>query len=206
MIQNGLPIEDADTLDDARLPRAHRHTLVEMNQPVFMARRDAAHACAVDILKYDLVANSKECREELYQRCLDLLDEAQHTNSRSQVQQNTAVTHYLELLRNTVGACHALVKYEIMLVRETEEFSQLLGSASISSLQSTNDVFSASEMNIIDCIDSLTQLGLPLIKQDTDERTQGFHDSEKKRYKIARSEYSRLYARSKDLGDSGMLA
>jgi len=187
------------TVVDGRLPRAHRHTLIEMNRPVFTARRDAAHHRVMEILQRQMLTSTKEKRSELYGTCLRLLDEALSATRRSQVQKDSPVLHYLDLLSETVGACLALVRHELTLVQEAEEFSRLLGRETVEQLQTATDVFSASEMNVLDCIDGLRQFGGPIMAQDTKERRQRFDQEDRKRYQIALREYTAVYgSRSRD--------
>ena len=68
--RSGKAVRGAKTVP----PRIHRHTLIEMNRSVFTARRDAAHARAVAILRREIPGSAnKERRTALYTACVALL-------------------------------------------------------------------------------------------------------------------------------------
>ena len=175
------------------LPRVHRYTLIEMNCSVFTARRDAAHARAVQILRREVFGSTKERRTALYTNCVRLLEDAINDTQRSQIQQDTPLIHYLCLVRDTVRANLALVTHEINLSHEASEFSRLLGPKAIAEFQTAGDVFSHSEMGILHCIDGLLRFGEPLLARDTEERTAVFTDDDRRRYALARREYQTHY-------------
>jgi len=176
-----------------RTPRLHRLTLVEMNKPVFTARRNVAHERVVQVLRQHMLASSKEERTRLYKACLRLTSEALDATLRSQMQHDTPLVHYLELLRDTISASEALVKHEMTLVREAEEFRRILSDEFMQQFQLTDDVFSASEMNILDCIDNLLNFGETLLQQDTRARLSSFNADDQRRYDLARAEYEIYY-------------
>ncbi len=173
--------------------RVHRHTLIEMNYAVFTARRDASHERVLEVLRREMLASSKELRAELYAFCVRMLDEAVKSTQRSQVQSDSPVLHYLTLLRDTIAASQALVRHEMTLVRESEEFSRMLNEYVVNQLQTANSVFSDSEMNILDCIEDLLKFGEPILIQDSQERLKKFTDDDKRRYDTAVAEYRTYY-------------
>lgn len=174
--------------------RVHRHTLIEMNISVFTGRRDAAHERVVEVLRREMLASNKEARAKLYAFCGRLLNEAVQSTKRSQVLADSPVMHYLQLLRDTVGASEALVRHEMTLVRESAEFSKMLNQYVVTQLQTANNVFSDSEMNILDCIEDLLKFGEPILARDTQERLAIFNDEDKRRYELALTEYRAHYA------------
>ena len=87
--------------------RVHRHTLIEINLSVFTARRDAAHQSVLDILRRKMLSSNKEIREVLYSLCVRFLDDAIECTKRSQVQPDSPVLHYLNLLKDTISASMA---------------------------------------------------------------------------------------------------
>lgn len=173
--------------------RVHRHTLIEINLPVFTARRDAAHQGVLEILRHRMMTSSKELREVLYDVCVKLLDDAVECTQRSQVQADSPVLHYFNLLRDTIAASLALVRHEMTVGRESEEFSRILNEYVVNQLQTTNEVFSDSEMNILDCIEDLLKFGEPILQQDSDERCKNFIKDDKRRYNLAFDEYKQYY-------------
>ena len=54
---------------NAKSPRVHKHTLIEMNIAVFTARREAAHARVVEILRQEIFSGDKEKRIQDYTQC-----------------------------------------------------------------------------------------------------------------------------------------
>ncbi len=187
------PHDPRNAPSQGRPPRAHRDTLAEMNKSVFTARRQAAHERVVDILQRKMIISSKTKRARLYGLCLDLLDETLSASRRSQVQQETPVTHYLDMLRETVGACLAVLKHEMTLLQEAEEFTQLQDETSVRSISTSNDVFSDSEMNLLDCVDGQLRFGAPILAEDTNRRKAEFTEDEHRRYNLARAEYREYY-------------
>lgn len=177
----------------AKVPRVHRQTLIEMNLAPFTARREAAHQRAVQILRKEMIRSRKEERISLYQFCLNLLDEAILATRRSQTEQDTPVMHYLRLLRSTVSASFSLVRHELTMVREAEEFSRVLGPEIAAELQTAEDVFSAGEMNIHDCIDDLLKFGKPICARDTRNRKKRFTPEDNERYAEALQAYRAFY-------------
>ncbi|MCF7854399.1 MAG: hypothetical protein K9N51_06345 [Candidatus Pacebacteria bacterium] len=183
-----------ENTNTSRPARVHRHTLVEMNVSVFTGRRDAAHERVIDVLRREMLASSKELREKLYSFCGRLLEEAIESTQRSQIEADSPVLHYLTLLRDTIGASQALVRHEMTLVRESEEFSNMLNQYVVTQLQTANNVFSDSEMNILDCIEDLLKFGEPILARDTEERLAHFNEDDKARYNLALKEYRSHYA------------
>jgi len=179
----------------AKVPRVHRQSLVEMNLAPFTARRDAAHQRAVQVLRKEMIRSRKEERIALYRFCLKLLDEAILATRRSQTDQDTPIMHYLQLLRDTVSASFALVRHELMMVREAEEFSRILGPETAAELQTADDVFSAGEMNIHDCIDDLLKFGKPICERDTRNRKKRFSPEDNERYAETLRAYKAHYRR-----------
>jgi hypothetical protein len=175
-------------------PRVHRHTLVEMNRPVFTARRDAAHARALEVLRHRIEGGSKEQRAAWYSDCLRLVEESMRSTLRSQIVQDSPLVHYLRLLREILKAQLALVSHEITLARETEEFSRLLGQETVSRLLEDAHLISASERFVLDSIRNLLEFGEPLRAQDTQERQRDFTEDDYRRFDQALAEYSHHYS------------
>jgi len=168
-----------------------------MNRPVYTARRDAAHICAVDILRRATGARGKARRAALYQACLSLLEDGLTATRRSQMQQESFVTHYLQLLRETVSANLALVTHEMRLRQEASEFSRLLGPDTLAQFQTATDVFTASEKKILKSMNDLLAVGETIIARDRDKRRSTFSADESRRYELALREYQEFYRRSK---------
>jgi len=173
--------------------RIHRHTLMEMNYAVFTARCKVAHDRVLDILQRELFANPKEQRIKLYKRTLRMLKDAIMSIQRSQTQQDSPLIHYLQLLKETISANLALVKHEVTLVQEAGTFSEILGEDMVAQFQSTSDVFSNSEMNILDCIDDLLRFGKPIVEQAFTKRVAKFSPDSRRRYYLALAEYKAYY-------------
>src|SRR6056297_1203456 len=165
--------------------RVHRHTLIEMNISVFTARRDAAHERVLDILRREMLASTKELREDLYSLCCRMLDDAIQCTRRSQVQADSPVLHYFSLLRDTIAASQALVRHEMTIAEESEKFASMLNEYVVAQLETANDLFSDSEMNILDCIEDLLKFGEPILQQDAEERLKSFSQDDKRRYDLA---------------------
>ena len=177
----------------SNLSRLHGQTLIEMNTSVFTARRDAAHERVLTVLRRDMQTSNKELRVKLYRFCAELLEEAAQCTRRSQVQADSPVLHYINLLRGTLASSQALLEHEMRLVREKTEFSRMLNEQVLSQLQTANDVFSNSEMNILDCIDEMLKFGEPILAQDSQERLKAFSDDDRRRYETAVAEYRRVH-------------
>lgn len=176
-----------------RPPRVHRQTLVEMNVSVFTARRNAAHQYVIDILHHDMLHKEKKERRKLYLLCGILLEEALMCTRRSQLQIDSAVVHYLGLLRDTINALEALLRHEIKLTHESRELSGMLNQYVLSQLQSGDRIFSDSEANVLDCIEDLIKFGNPIMSQDSQERIKNFSDEDRRRYDLALQEYQAYY-------------
>ena len=175
------------------LPRIHRHTLVEMNQSVFTARRDIAHERVVTLLRERLHPASREERAACYRLCGRLIEDALMATRRSQIQRDSPLIHYLRLLKETLQAQLALINHELMLVREARELSRLLGEKIIAELQTASDRFSTSERNILEAIGDLLKFGAPILTKDTGERLETFSDDDRRRYEVAREEFRQFY-------------
>jgi len=174
--------------------RVHRHTLVEMNRSVFTARRDAAHARALAVLRDQIEGGSKEQRAAWYDDCLRLVEEAVRSTQRSQIAQDSPLIHYLRLLRDILKAQLALVSHEITLARETEEFSRLLGREMVARLLEDMHLISDSERIVLDSIRNLLEFGEPLRSRDTQERQREFTDDDFRRFNQALGEFGRHYS------------
>jgi hypothetical protein len=177
------------------VPRLHRQTLIEMNIAVFTARRDAAHERVLDVLRREMLTQEKEIREKLYSFCVILLDEAIMCTQRSQLDPDSPVMHYLCLLKDTLAATEALVRHERKISRESEDLSDVLNQYVMTQLKTANDVFSASEMNILDCVEDLIKFGEPLLTKDSQERLERLPEDDARRYNLALREYSAYYRR-----------
>jgi len=175
------------------LPRIHRDTLVEVNRAFFTARRSAAHGQVVTILRQELLAATKERRAELYRICLNSLADAVTATERSQIQQDSPVLHYLRLLRETVSANLALVEHEMSLINEAAAFSRTVGADTIAELVAAGDVFSRSEMSILDCIEGLLKFGEQVMARDTADRLPLLDADETRRYELALRKYREFY-------------
>lgn len=174
--------------------RIHRHTLVEMNRPVFTARRDAAHARAMDILLTGIEQGSKEQRAAWYADCQRLVEETLRSTQRSQIAQDSPLIHYLKLLREILSAQLALVSHEITLGRETQEFARALGRDPVARLLADVRPFSDTEKFVLGSIRNLLQFGEPLRARDSQERQHGFTPDDLRRLQQAAVEYTQHYS------------
>jgi hypothetical protein len=174
-------------------PRIHRHTLVEMNRPVFTARRDAAHACVLEAMRSHIEEAAKEQRAAWYEDCLRLVEESVRSTLRSQIAQDSPLVHYLKLLREILKAQLALVNHEITLASETEEFSRLLGQETVARLLQDVHLVSDSERFVLDSIRNLLEFGEPLRARDTEERQREFAEDDYRRFQQALAEYGEHY-------------
>ncbi|MFW5803126.1 MAG: hypothetical protein ACOCWJ_04335 [Verrucomicrobiota bacterium] len=179
---------------DGRLPRGHRHTLAETNRSFYIARRDAAYTQITEFFRHGRRPKSKDERANLYQTCDELLTEAIMGTRRSQLQDDSLVIHYLQLLEETISACLSLVRHEIKLEREAHVFSAKMGGESVRELQSATDVFNTSETNIMDCIDGLMRFGTPIMEADTKQILAQFSAQDRERYNTTLEEYQTVYA------------
>lgn len=177
------------------VPRLHRQTLVEMNIAVFTARRDAAHERVLDVLRREMLTHEKEVREKLYSFCVILLDEAIMCTQRSQLKEDSPVMHYLCLLKDTLAATQALVRHERKISTESDDLSGVLNQYVMTQLKTANDLFSASEMNILDCVEDLIKFGDPLLSKDSQFRMDNLSEDDARRYNLALREYSAYYRR-----------
>ena len=185
----------ADTMDSqASPPRIHRQTLVEMNRPVFTARRDAAHKRIQEILGQDITVSDKAERAQRYTACLRLTEETLRSTRRSQIAQDSPLIHYFKLLRETLKAQVALVNHELSLVNEAREFSRILGEERVAQLQTAKALFSDSEHYVLSSLRKVVEFGEPLREQDTNERKRTFSDDDWRRYQHATEEYTTLYS------------
>jgi hypothetical protein len=175
-------------------PRIHRHTLVEMNRSVFTARRDAAHARAMDLLLNGIEHGNKEQRAAWYADCLRLVEETLRSTQRSQIAQDGPLIHYLKLLREILNAQLALVNHEITLGRETQEFARVLGRDTVARLLADVRPFSDTEKFVLDSIRNLLQFGEPLRARDTLERQHDFTAEDRRRHQQAATEYTQHYS------------
>ena len=183
------------------VPRLHRQTLIEMNVSVFTARRDAAHERVLDVLRREMLTQEKEVREKLYSFCVILLDEAIMCTQRSQLKIDSQVMHYLCLLKDTLAATEALVQHERKISRESEDLSDVLNQYVMTQMKTANDVFSASEMNILDCVEDLIKFGEPLLAKDSQKRLEELSEDDARRYNLALREYSAYYRRFNSSSD-----
>jgi hypothetical protein len=175
-------------------PRIHRHTLVEMNQAVFTARRDIAHERVVTLLKEHLHRARREERAACYRLCVRVIEDALMATRRSQIQRDSPLIHYLRLLQETLQAQLSLVNHELMLARESRALSRLLGEKTIAELQTASDLFSTSERNILESIGDLLKFGAPILARDTRERLDSFSADDRRRYEVAKTEFHTFYA------------
>lgn len=177
-----------------RVPRAHRHTLAELNRSAFTARRDTAHECICDILNGRIMRSPRHKRLELYQLCLRLIGEARFAHSRSEVTQEGPIPQYLNLLHRTMAASLALVEHEAALAEETDDLPTL-SAAGTALVNKVSDTLSANEESLLKCILELIRFGTPILKENTRMRLAVLRPDEKKRYNTARREYEAYFRR-----------
>ncbi len=175
------------------MPRIHRHTLVEMNRPAFMARYEVAHRRVGELLSDQVFHCDRDQRVKLYTGALRLLEDAVTAAQRSQVQKDTPLLHYLGLLRDTVSASLALVRHEVRLLQEAPEFSRLMGEELASHFKGASDAFSQSEMNGLDGLRDLLQFGEALLASLHDGAVAAFTDDDHRRYELAAEQYAEFY-------------
>jgi hypothetical protein len=165
-----------------------------MNRSVFTARRDAAHARAMDLLLNGIEHGNKEQRAAWYADCLRLVEETLRSTQRSQIAQDGPLIHYLKLLREILNAQLALVNHEITLGRETQEFARVLGRDTVARLLADVRPFSDTEKFVLDSIRNLLQFGEPLRARDTLERQHDFTAEDRRRHQQAATEYTQHYS------------
>lgn len=178
-----------------KIPRVHKHTLIEMNMAAFLARRDAAFAWVADLLRQVIPHSRMQRRRDLYIQCTALLNEAVSATQRSQNQPETPVVRYLQLLRDTVGGCLAIVQHEVNLGRGVGELSRLVGTDLSEPLHKTDHTLSSSEANVRECVVELLTFGISLLDKDSRERMSAFSEADLRRYTLAREEYDAHYRR-----------
>jgi len=178
---------------NTRIPRVHKQTLIEMNVAVFTARRDAAHARAVQLLLKDIPPAAQEARLKLYALCQGLLGEAILSTQRSQLQASSPLLRYLKLVRDTVGVNLALLRHDAILQAAAGELSKLVENEVRVARQEHHQAFSESEHHIINCIQNLLKFGHPLLQADSKARLAAFSEDDRRRYELALREYQDYY-------------
>ncbi|MFA4943658.1 MAG: hypothetical protein WC789_03025 [Lentisphaeria bacterium] len=173
-------------------PRVHKHTLVEMNVPVYRARRDAALARALEILRRDLETGDEKHRLAVYARCERLLDEAIHATRRTLLSHDAPFLRYLQILHDTVGLNHVLLRHAHVLAKETKQLAQFMQTQTAELREIDND-FCVSEKQLRLCIGRLLAFGEPLMSREADDRQQRLHPDDLRRYDLARREYDAYY-------------
>ena len=182
-----------NTNRNVKSPRVHKHTLIEMNIAVFTARREAAHARVVAILRQEIFSGDKEKRIQYYTQCHALTREAILATRRSQWQPESPLLNYFTLIHDTIGVSLALARHESNLTRQTDELARLTGGSLAESLTPIGAKFSSSEKNLLDCLADLLTFGETLLQQDSAQRLQQFSADDRRRYELARSEYDAYY-------------
>lgn len=175
-----------------RMPRAHKHTLAEMNRCVFIARWNTAHDCIMEILRDEVPGSARERRIKLYDISLRLVMEALHSINRGEGRRDNKASHYFQLLQETLSASLALVKHEVALQKEQQEFPSLTETR-MTNVSEKPDVLSPNEINLLNCIYELMKFGTPILDEMTGKQYDSFNKEERKRYQTARSEYSYFY-------------
>lgn len=181
-----------------KIPRVHRQTLIEMNVPVFTARRDAAHERALTHLRQDLPLADRVTRQKLYALCDRLLGDTLIFTQRSQIHRDSPLLRYLQILQETVHLCRAHMTHAEHLQKETREISKMTGAA-LPPAMAAGDSLSNSELQMLAFVEDLLHFGEPLLKQDSRERQAAFSEDDRRRFTIARTEYDHYYGRSSEL-------
>ena len=182
------------------------HHLAMMNVPAMMARRDAAYARVVHLLREHLFGFTEKNRCQIYDGVLELLDVAIDITdtiipvSKSQKKdQPNAILQYLVLLKDTVNAAAGLVRHEIILYKEEHDLSNFIGSEIANQFQSADEVFSDSEMNIFRCISELVEIAEPAMNRARENRKRSFSKNDLDRYNKALEEFQGLYNQSGEI-------
>ena len=179
--------------------------LVTMNLPPCAARRDAAYARAVEILRrQDLFSLSEEERSQLYASALRLLSIT--VDSTKQILHSSPgngkgggytgpFLQYLTLILDTVHAASSLVKHELILYQEEKGLADFLGSEISSQFRSEEEIFNESEMNVYHCVIELINIAEPAIARYQEHRKKLFSKSDLERYNKALAEFQLLYSK-----------
>lgn len=177
-----------------KLPRVHRQTLVEMNVPVFMARCAAAHDRVMELLHQELPRADRQARQKLYAECERLLGDAIQCTQRSQIQHDSPILRYLQILQETVHLSLAHQARARCSACEAKEISRLTGVAMPPAVAS-GDALSNSEIQMLAFVEDLLHFGEPLLAADLKQRRSTFTDDDRRRFALARAEYDRVYWR-----------
>ncbi|MEA2012635.1 MAG: hypothetical protein U9O87_06065 [Verrucomicrobiota bacterium] len=174
----------------------HKYTLIQLNSCVYFARRDVAFFRLKKLIYDEIKSASREDRYRFYQLSQYLLSEAVQAGKKAIEDENDSVNEFFFLLSETLGAAVALVKYELVLNEESEKFRKITGDY-VGNTTFGKDGFSGSEMNIYYCIEDLMEYAENSLTEDVLKRKKTFTKEEKKRYRIAHSEYRDYYANLK---------
>ncbi len=177
-----------------KLPRVHRQTLVEMNVPVFTARCAAAHDRVLELLRQELPRADRDGRRRLYAECERLLGDAIQCTQRSQIQHDSPILRYLQILQETIHLSLAHQEHAEHLAREAKEIARLTGTA-VPAAVAAGNALSNSELQMLAFIEDLLQFGEPLLTADLKQRRSAFNDDDRRRFGLARAEYDRFYWR-----------
>ena len=184
--------------------------LVTMNIPPNMARRDSAYDRTVHLLKEHIFVLPEKERSAIYAAASSLLkvaiDSSRYIATGNGIDLNKdPILQYLKILRDTVSAANALLKYEIDLFDDKQTIAGFIGSDITSQFVSAEEIFSSSEMNIFHSINDLVDVAEPAVKRNRESCLRSFSKNDLRRYKKALAEFNTLYSGfgKMNISDSG---
>ncbi len=175
--------------------------LALMNIPALMGRRDAAYDRAIELLEQDIFIHYEDERQIIYETIMELF-EVCIENTKAIIipskEKDTigTVLQYLILLNDTIVSASALVKHEMMLSEDVTSISSFIGKKIQSQFRAEDEIFSASEMNILHSGRDLVEIAAPAIKKYRQARKRAFSKGSLDRYNKSFKEFFTVYQKS----------
>jgi len=181
-------------------PNNSKERLISMNTPVLLGRHYAAYDRAIALLQDNIFAKSEKKRSEIYNTVFNLLEISVQshkvipTSTLKKKDEKDPIIQYLLLLSDTVKAAHALVTHEMILFDEEKNLSNFLGNEITAQFQTTDEIFSNSELNILHCTTELITLSRPSLSRHREKIIKSFSNEDLTRFNKSFCEYTSLYS------------
>jgi hypothetical protein len=179
--------------------------LVKMNIPPLMGRRDAAYDRVETLLSDNLFAHSENERKEIYLKAVELLNIVlkDTENILIAVKQDDRESReerllsYFELLRNIIQAACDMVNYEMCLFKDETNLNKLIGESVSNNLRKTDEIFSESEMSIVQKLGEFFENAATQIQKYREYAQKSFSRHNTARYRKSFKEYTKIYEQYK---------
>ncbi len=188
-----------------------KENLAAINNSPMLARRDAAYARMMELLRQNIFSLSEKDRYTVYDACIKLVDEVFDITSytikypvgvsprkaRQAVQQTVSdpFLNYLDLLRDMLKTILDIVNVSGRLGGDEKKLLPFLGKPLPTFLRTTEEILGENEINFYHCITEFIDFSETSVHRYLDHRRRALQKEELERYNRAMFEFKNYFAK-----------